>query len=82
MYSLIFIVTTLKIILEGITIYKVKTKMKIFINLWRTRVKIIGVEEDKSKNRARRAWTGGPDGSVSMGPRKVKPIPCIEHYLK
>ena len=39
-------------------------------------------EEDKSKNRARRAWTGGPDGSVSMGPRKVKPIPYIEHYLK
>ena len=39
-------------------------------------------KEDKSKNKARRAWTGGPDGSISMGQRKVKPIPCIEHYLK
>ena len=39
-------------------------------------------EEDKSKNKAQRAWTGGPDSPKSMGPREVKPIPCIEHYLK
>ena len=39
-------------------------------------------EEDKSKNKAQRAWTGGPNGPKSMGPREVKPIPCIEHYLK
>ena len=39
-------------------------------------------KEDKSKNKAQRAWTSGPDGSISMGQRKVKPIPCIEHYLK
>ena len=39
-------------------------------------------EEDKSKNKAQRAWIGGLDGPKSMGPRKVKPIPCIEHYLK
>ena len=39
-------------------------------------------EEDKNKNKARRAWTGGPDRSISIGQRKVKPIPCIEHYLK
>ena len=39
-------------------------------------------EEDKNKNKARRAWTDGPDGSISMGQRKVKSIPCIEHYIK
>ena len=37
-------------------------------------------EEDK--NKARRAWTDGPDGSISMGQRKDKPIPCVEHYIK
>ena len=39
-------------------------------------------EDDKNKNKARRAWTDGPDGSISMGQRKVKSIPCIEHYIK
>ena len=39
-----------------------------------------GIEEDK--NKARRAWTDGPDGSTSMGQRKDKPIPCVEHYIK
>ena len=39
-------------------------------------------EKDKSKNKTRRAWTSGPDGSMSIGQRKVKPIPCIEHCLK
>ena len=39
-------------------------------------------EEDKNENKDQRAWTGGPDGSISMSQRKVKPIPCIEHYLK
>ena len=44
-------------------------------------------EEDKSKNKAQRAWTSGPNGSISMGQRKGKPIPCIgplqiEHYIK
>ena len=37
-------------------------------------------EEDK--NKARRALTDGPDGSISMGQRKDKPIPCVEHYIK
>ena len=37
-------------------------------------------EEDK--NKARRAWTDGPDGSISMGQRKDKPILCVEHYIK
>ena len=37
-------------------------------------------EEDK--NKARRAWTDGPDGSISMGQRKDKPIPYVEHYIK
>ena len=41
-------------------------------------------EEDK--NKARRAWSYGSDGSKSMGQRKGKPIPCIgplqiEHYI-
>ena len=40
------------------------------------------IEEDKNENKDRRAWTGGPDGSISMSQRKVKPIPCIEHYIK
>ena len=39
-------------------------------------------EEDKNKNKARLAWTGGPDRSISMGQSKVKPIPCIEHYIE
>ena len=39
-------------------------------------------EEDKNKNKARRAWIGGPNRSTSMGQRKVKPIPYIEHYIK
>ena len=39
-------------------------------------------EENKNKNKARRAWTGGPGESISMDQRKFKPIPCIEHYLK
>ena len=42
-------------------------------------------EEDK--NKARRAWTDGPGGSMSMGQRKDKPISCVgpllmEHYIK
>ena len=37
-------------------------------------------EEDK--NKARRAWTDGPDGSISMRQRKDKPIPYVEHYIK
>ena len=37
-------------------------------------------EEDK--NKARRAWKDGPDGSISMGQRKDKPIPYVEHYIK
>ena len=45
----------------------------------------MSIEEDK--NKARRAWSDGPDGSKSMGQRKGKPIPCIcplqiEHYTK
>ena len=43
------------------------------------------IEEDK--NKARRAWSYGPDRSISMGQRNGKPIPCIgplqiEHYIK
>ena len=42
-------------------------------------------EEDK--NKARRALSDGPNGSISIGRRKGKPIPCIgplriEHYIK
>ena len=37
-------------------------------------------EEDK--NKARRAWIDGPDRSTSMGQRKDKPIPFVEHYIK
>ena len=37
-------------------------------------------EEDK--NKARRTWTNGSDGSISMGQRKDKSIPCVEHYIK
>ena len=37
-------------------------------------------EEDK--NKARRAWTDGPDGSMFMGQKKDKPIPYVEHYIK
>ena len=42
-------------------------------------------EEDK--NKARRAWTDGPNESISMAQRKDKPIPCMgpllmEHYIK
>ena len=41
----------------------------------------------EDKNKARRAWTDGPNGSISMGERKDKPIPCMgpllmEHYIK
>ena len=39
-------------------------------------------DKNKNKNKARRAWTDGPDGSISMGQRKVKPISCVEHYIK
>ena len=46
---------------------------------------MIVIEEDK--NKARRAWSDGLDGSISMGQRKGKPILCmgplqIEHYIK
>ena len=42
-------------------------------------------EEDK--NKAQRALSDGPNGSISMGRRKGKSIPCIdplriEHYIK
>ena len=42
-------------------------------------------EEDK--NKVRRAWSDGLDGSISMGQRKGKPIPCMgpllmEYYIK
>ena len=37
---------------------------------------------EENKNKARRAWTDGPDGSISMGQRKDKPIPYVEHYIK
>ena len=37
-------------------------------------------EEDK--NKARRAWIDGPNRSISMGQRKDKPIPYVEHYIK
>ena len=42
---------------------------------------------EQDKNKARRAWSNGPDGSKSMDQRKGKPIPCIgplqiEHYTK
>ena len=41
----------------------------------------------EGKNKARRAWLDGPDGSISMDQRKGKLIPCIgslqiEHYIK
>ena len=36
----------------------------------------------KTENKARQAWMSGPDGSISMGQRKVKPILCIEHFMK
>ena len=39
-------------------------------------------EEDKNKNKARRAWTGRLDRSISMDQSKVKPIPYIEHYIE
>ena len=38
------------------------------------------IEEDK--NKAGQAWTNGLDGSISMGQRKDKSIPCVEHYIK
>ena len=47
---------------------------------WCTTVILELVEEDK--NKARLAWTNGPDGSISMGQRKDKHIPCVEHYIK
>ena len=37
---------------------------------------------EENKNKARWAWTDGPDGSISMGQRKDKPIPYVEHYIK
>ena len=42
---------------------------------------------EEGKNKARRAWLDGPDGSISMDQRKGKLIPCIgplqiEHYIK
>ena len=37
---------------------------------------------EENKNKARRAWTDGPDGSISIGQRKDKPIPYVEHYIK
>ena len=42
---------------------------------------------EEGKNKARRAWLDGPDGSISMDQRKGKSIPCIgplqiEHYIK
>ena len=45
----------------------------------------MSIEEDK--NKARRAWSDGPDESISMGQKKGKPIPCIgplqiEHCTK
>ena len=36
----------------------------------------------EDKNKARWAWTNRPDGSISMGQRKDKPIPYVEHYIK
>ena len=43
---------------------------------------ILGLEIEEDKNKARRAWTDGPDGSISMGQKKDKPIPCVEYYIK
>ena len=51
---------------------------------WTTLTRIL-TEEDK--NKARRAWSDGPNGSIFMGQRKGESIPCIgplqiEHYIK
>ena len=45
----------------------------------------MSIEEDK--NKARQAWSDGPNESISMGQKKGKSIPCIgplqrEHYTK
>ena len=57
----------------------------IFIFYKNSAQSFMSIEEDK--NKARRAWSDGPDESISMGQKKGKPIPCIgplqlEHYTK
>ena len=44
---------------------------------WRGQLKRI-----KTENKAQRAWTSGPDKSIPMGQRKVKPILCVEPLIK
>ena len=53
--------------------------LKVFLS--KKKKKTFKVSEE-DKNKARQAWTDGPDGSISMGQRKDKPIPCVEHYIK
>ena len=39
---------------------------------------ILWIDAEEDKNKARWAWPDGPDGSISMGWRKGKPISYID----